>query len=274
MNRLLFSMCLILAVSAVGSAQQFTYYYPHVTAGTFVGGFWQTTIFLTNPNPPGTPAASGAVVFTRSDGGPYAITFHDDVNRPAGSGNTIPFQLGPGETRKYVSVANEPLSTGFATVTANSSILGTAMFTQFDSFGRMIGEAGVPAAIPLGRQAIFVDTTSQFKTGLAIANPNNAPLHITFQLMNTVGQMILTTTRELPPNQHFSIFVHELFPGAPPMVGRLQFYCTNPMVSVALRFDPTFTLFTTMPPVAIAGLIKMEAQPANLERRRMVIDRA
>jgi hypothetical protein len=124
------------------------------------------------------------------------------------------------------------------------------MFTQLDGGGRVVGEAGVPAAIPLGRQAIFVDTTSGFKTGLAIANPNIASLHITFELINTLGQLVATVQRDVPPNQHISFFIHELFPGAPDMVGRLQFWCMNPMTSVGLRFDAG-GLFTTLPPVAI-----------------------
>jgi hypothetical protein len=36
------------------------------------------------------------------------------------------------------------------------------------------------------------------------------------------------------------------------MVGRLQYYCTNPMVSVALRFSPSVE-FTTIPPIAVAN---------------------
>jgi hypothetical protein len=108
-------------------------------------------------------------------------------------------------------------------------------------------------AIPLGKQAVFVDTTGGFKTGVAIGNPNNAALRINFELLNSSGQIILTTVRELPPGQHVSFFVHELFPEAPEMVGRLQFYCTNPMVAVALRFDPSFALFTTMAPIAVAN---------------------
>jgi hypothetical protein len=125
------------------------------------------------------------------------------------------------------------------------------MFTELDSAGNMIAEAGVPMAIPLGKQAIFVDTTNGILTGVAVANPNAAPLHIHFELVNDSGQIILTQLRDLAPGQHMSTFVHELFPDAPAMVGRLQFWCVNPMVSVGLRFQPSMTTFTTMPPIAI-----------------------
>ena len=105
-------------------------------------------------------------------------------------------------------------------------------------------------AIPLGKQGIFVDTTSGFMTGVAVANPNGVPLHIHFELVSDSGQIILTQLRDLAPAQHMATFIHELFPDAPPMVERLQFWCVNPMVSLGLRFAPT-SVFTTLSPIAI-----------------------
>jgi hypothetical protein len=250
MKRVMLAFCLMVAGSAICSAQQFTYYYPQIAAGTYDGGAWTTTIFITNAVSSG-GLASGTITFTKSDGTPYNVSFLDGSGQVVGSGNIIPFQLNAGETRKYVSSATEPLSTGFATVTANAPVLGTGMFTQFDASGQMVGEAGIPAAIPLGRQAIFVDTMGNFKTGVAIANPNNVALHINFELVSTSGQVVRTERRDLAPGHHIAFFVHELFPDAGSMIGRLQFYCTNPMVSVGLRFEPSFELFTTLPPVAI-----------------------
>jgi len=258
----------VVAFSAMGSAQQYTYYFPHIAVGTYTGGSWQTTIFLTNASAPGT-AASGAITFTADDGTAYNVQFVDSGGNPVGSGNTIPFQMNAGETRKFISVANAALTTGYATVTSNAAVLANAMFTQLDGNGNMTGEAGVPAAIPLGRQAIFVDTTNGFHTGVAIANPNTASLEVHFELLNTTGQMISSQVRTLPPLQHIAMFVDQLFPGTPPMIGRLQFYCTNPMVSVALRFSPSYALFTTLPPVAIAGLIQSTIDfPAIIRRDR------
>lgn len=248
MKRALFAVLLVLAANTVCSAQ--TFYFPQVAIGAFTGGFWKTTIFLSNATG---NTASGAIVLSKSDGTPFNSTWTDESGNPAGAGNTIPFQLGPSESRRFMSVADIPLSTGFATVTSNSvGVLGTAVFTELDGGGNMVAEAGVPMGIPLGKQAVFVDTTNGFMTGVAIANPNASSLHIHFELVSNTGQIILTQLRDLAPGQHMATFVNELFPEAPPMVGRLQFWCVNPMVSVALRFEPAFTVFTTMPPIAIA----------------------
>jgi hypothetical protein len=248
MKHSLLSILFVLVMSTVCCAQ--TFYFPHVAVGAFDGGSWRTTIFLSNAMG---NTASGTITLSKSDGSAFDSTWTDESGNPAGSGNTIPFQLGPSQSRRFISVANIPLTTGFATVTSNSpGVLGTAMFTELNGGGGMIAEAGVPMAIPLGKQAVFVDTTNGFLTGVAIANPNVSSLHINFELINSEGQVVQTQQRDLAPGGHFSFFVNQLFPDAAPMVGRLQFYCVNPMIAVALRFEPAFTVFTTLPPIAIA----------------------
>jgi hypothetical protein len=247
MRRGLLVMLLVLAATTVCSAQ--TFYFPQVSVGAFNGGSWRTTIFLSNAT--GSPA-SGTVTFLRSDGAPFNSTWIDEAGSPVSNRNVIPFTLGPSQSRRFMSVADIPIATGFATVSSNSGgVLGNAMFTELDAADNMIAEAGVPMAIPLGKQAIFVDTTNGFLTGVAVANPNSTTLHIHFELVSDSGQIIQTQLRDLAPGQHMSTFVHELFPGAPSMVGRLQFWCATPMVSVGLRFQPSLTSFTTMPPIAI-----------------------
>ncbi len=248
MKRVFLTVLLMLVASAVCSAQ--TFYFPQIAVGSFGGGSWVTTIFLSNAR---SDTASGTVMLTKSDGTAFNSTWVDEMGNRVGSGNQIPFQLGPSESRKLMAVPDIGLTTGFATVTSNSlGVLGNAMFTQLGPAGNMVSEAGVPMGIPLGKQAVFVDTTNGFKTGVAIANPNTNALHINFELVSDAGQIVLRQSRDLSSGQHTAFFIHELFPDAPAMVGRLQFYCVNPMVSVALRFEQTFTVFTTMPPIAIA----------------------
>ena len=254
MRRVFFGVILVLAFSAFASAQQYTYYFPQVASGTFTGGSWTTTIFISNAEAAGI-TASGQIALTSDKGANWSLQWVDDIGRPVGSGNTIPFTLNSGEVRKYVTVASVPLGTGYATVTANAAVLGTAMFTQLDAAGNMVGEAGVPAAIPLGKQAVFVDTTSGFHTGVAVANPNTNDLTVHYELVNTVGQIIMSTVQQLGALQHLSFFIDQMFPSAPAMVGRFQFYCTNPMVGVGLRFDANMGLFTTLPPIAISQLL-------------------
>jgi len=246
MKRVLLSVAFIIAVSAAASAQSFTYYFPQIA----VGAGWRTTIFVSNAT---AGPASGTITFTANDGTTFFTNWLDEngTNLTNG-GNVISFSLASGESRKFVSVDDHPLVSGYATVSANASVLGAAMFSLLDGGGNITAEAGVPMAIPLGKQAVFVDTTNGFRTGVAIANPNTNDLEVHFELLSDSGQLLNSTVKTLPALQHISLFTDELFPGGGPMVGRLQYWCTNPMVSVALRFSPNAE-FTTLPPIAVAN---------------------
>jgi hypothetical protein len=250
MKRALLSIIFIISASAVGSAQTFTYYFPQVVDGTT----WQTTIMLSNTMATGTGVAT--ITFTKSDGTPFMANWIDEMgNNVTAGGNTITASLRAGESRKFMTIGDIELTTGYATVVSNSSaMLGNAMFTQYDEVGNRLGEAGVPMAIPLGKQALFVDTTSGFRTGVAIANPNNVALQVHFELVNDMGQLVTSKLITLGASQHMSLFVDELFGGGVPvMVGRLQFWCTNPMTSVGLRFSSAGLPFTTLAPLAVAN---------------------
>ena len=249
MRRVFLSIVFILSASAVGSAQQFTYYFPQVV----IGGGWMTTLFLSNTMATGTGIAT--IIFTKSDGTPFKAAWFDEMGNNVTKGsNGFTINLGSGESRKFMPVGDVPLTTGFATVYSNSSaVLGNAMFTEFDGSGNMLAEAGVPMAIPLIKQALFVDTTNGFRTGLAVANPNAVSLQVHFELLSDTGKMVTSVVRELGASQQVALFLDELFPNVPPMVGRVQFWATNPTTSVALRFNAPGTPFTTLSPLAVAN---------------------
>src|SRR4029079_13135146 len=60
MRRVFLAFIFIVACSAIGSAQQYTFYFPHIANGTYPGGSWKTTIFITNSSG---STASGAITF-------------------------------------------------------------------------------------------------------------------------------------------------------------------------------------------------------------------
>jgi hypothetical protein len=249
MKRLLLTTVFIIAGSIVCSAQSITYYFPQVA----VGGGWMTTIFITNTLTSGAGAAT--ISFTKSDGTPFRSNWLDEMGNNVTNGNNdIGVQLASGETRKFVSVGDSSLVTGFATVTTTSSaLLGNAMFTELNNSGNALAEAGVPMAIPLIKQALFVDTTNGFRTGLAVANPNNLSLQLHFQLINDTGQVVTSNVVNIGPYQQMAIFADQLFQGIPPMVGQVQVWSTSPLAAVGLRFDASGFPFTTLAPLAIAN---------------------
>jgi hypothetical protein len=249
MKRLLLGTVFIIAGSVVASAQSITYYFPQVA----VGGGWMTTIFISNTMTTGAGAAT--ITFTKSDGTPFRADWLDEMgNNVTNGNNVIGVRLASGETRKFVSVGNPSLITGFATVSTDSSaLLGNAMFTELDNSGNLLAEAGVPMAIPLIKQALFVDTTNGFRTGLAVANPNNLSLQLHFQLFNDTGQVVTSSVVNIGPFQQMAVFADQLFQGIPAMVGQVQVSSTSPVAAVGLRFDASGLPFTTLTPLAVAN---------------------
>ena len=228
-----------------------TFYFPQIADGVQSAAVsWKTTIFITNPATAGSPPGTGTIRLTTSTGAPFNVGFVDATGASVGSGNTVPFTIAGGETRKFVSTASGTLGVGFATITADADVRGTALFSELVN-GALFAEAGVPSANTVTRQSIFVDTTSGFDTGVAYANANATPAAITFQLLSASGSPVGSPiTQTLAGSQHNAIFVSQLFPGIPAFTGTMQIISDAPLAAVALRFASS-GVFTTLPPVTL-----------------------
>jgi hypothetical protein len=248
MKRILFSLVAILAISIVCSAQN-TVYFPQVADGFQQGGIaWITAIVLTNTAAPGTAAASGAITFTQDNGTPWTLSYNDGMGGPYSSGTSIPFQIAGGQSRLYVTKANETLTTGFATVTSDSPVTGGVVFVEYaDNGNTRIAEAGVAASPALTRQTTFA-TTGDSNTGVAVANPGSSAATITFQLRGMNGNLVSQpVSRTLGPKGHTAFFIDALFPNMPSQFfGTMQITSDIPIVSTALLIERTGE-FATLP---------------------------
>jgi hypothetical protein len=251
MNRLLIIVGIILVSAGASFAQQ-TVYFPQIANGMENGTLthWHTTIFIDNQ---GTGTASGTISLVNSDGTPMLALFVDENGNGAAHNGQITFQLGPGQNHKYTSTATNPLQVGYGVMTANAPVAANLIFSYYSNAGPefLVAEAGLPGTLPMMRQGIFSDTQDGFNPGVAVVNPTASAQSITFQLVNNNGQVVMSTTLTLGPNQHFAKFLSELFPNLPVMAGRLQFFGSGPLAAVALRFDRHYSLFTTLFPFQV-----------------------
>ena len=241
--------------AAVLASAQTTGYFPQIADGVQGGGItWKTTIYVTNPAPSGTSPAAVSITFTASTGAPFNISFVDSTGTPAGTGS-LSFTISGGQTQKFVSTGAGALSIGFATLSASSTVVGNAVFSEFGA-GGLISEASVSASDANMGQAIFVDTQSGFDTGVAYANPNAGPVSIGLELLNTQGVRVVPSTQQtLAGNQQTAAFVKGgLFPTSPALAGSMRITSSAPIAVVALRFSAS-GLFTTLPPVTLADLL-------------------
>jgi hypothetical protein len=255
MKRLLLIVTWMLGTTFLASAQT-SFSYPHVVDGVLGGTIWKTTIFLTNPS---SGTATGAITFTQDNnnllaaGSPWQITLADETGSSTTS-SVFTFTLPAGASRKYVTSGTGDFVSGFAGVTTTTGIVsGTAIFSEFDTAGHPMAEAGVPSATPVLRQTILVDTTNGYSVGVAYANPGATSIaNISLTLLDTSGNPVTApVTQTLGPGNHTSGFTSQFFRSAQPLVGTMQITSSTPIIAIALRFDPSLSKFTTLPPVVL-----------------------
>jgi hypothetical protein len=264
-KQILFAGALIGGIACSASAQT-TFYFPQIADG----GAFSTTIFITNPSSSPTPA-NVTITLTASNGLPMSnVTLVDNLG--AAHTGTVSLQLPGGRSQRLVSTAASPTTlVGFATVTSDLPVTGSAVFSQFNA-SVLLGEAGVGASPAGTSQAIFVDETPPFTTALAYANPSEtAAANVNFNLLDSSGATVQSTARVLMPRNHSSLFVNQLFTGAPVVnhVGTMQVLSDQPLAIVSLRFAGT--LFTSVPPFALAGIVSPMVSPLQAWMRARVL---
>ncbi len=137
--------------------------------------------------------------------------------------------------------------------------------------GTLISEAGVPASEPVREGRIFAESSGtpgqagSIQTGLAIANPNDAPATINFYFTDTDGARFGEDSSVLGAGQQISEFLHqttfnrkkdERFNDGKEVSGTFTFTSSLPIAVIALRGftnrDGEF-LMTTLPVAPLAS---------------------
>ncbi len=227
---------------------------------------------------------TGAVVFNYDDGDSctYSVTFETPT---AGS---LTYTCTEGETGgsdwrlvddpDYVPVGAESFSIpnlGGWSVTSNGTEAdmrsgygriraeagsntpsGIAIF-GYNPGGTLISEAGVPATEAVRQGRIFAEVNGPVNTGLAIANPNDAPATILFHFTDTEGVRFGEGSFELGAREQTARFLNETpFNSGEVESGTFTFTSSVPIAVIALRGltnrDGEF-LMTTLPVAPLAS---------------------
>ena len=122
--------------------------------------------------------------------------------------------------------------------------------------GVLIAEAGVPASELVREGRIFAEVNGPVNTGLAIANPNDAPATIDFYFTGADGARFAEGAYVLDAGRQISKFLNEApFNGGDKLSGTFTFTSSLPIAVIALRGftnrDGEF-LMTTLPVAPLA----------------------
>ncbi|GAB4109886.1 MAG: hypothetical protein Kow001_10400 [Acidobacteriota bacterium] len=237
-------------------------YFPQVGDGAFSTIRFQTSIILVN-----TGASS-----------PVRLEFFDSAGQPMevelpglGTASQFEFELERGAAFSARTPGTGPLRVGYARLTAQNGVGGTAVFTRIDvPTGTVLYEAGVPASRSLNSFSLFLDAGGPLNTGLAMVNPpgtEESPggqANVVLRLHDLGFNQIATTNVPLGEGWHRPQFINEFFsavPQARQMQGTVVVESDRPIAAVTLRQNddpnrpypqsvPALTAFPVVPGAA------------------------
>src|SRR5262249_37191396 len=134
-----------------------------------------------------------------------------------------------------------------ASLQADQSVSGLAIFRFFSTAGNFIDEVGAPATVPLRSMSVFVQAGPSTSTGIALANPNRDSTDVTLILRDSNSTEIARASVTLPPNGHLAKYAGELFQSTLPtnFQGKIEVVSSQPVIGLTLRQQES--IFTSLP---------------------------
>ncbi len=218
-------------------------YFPQFVDG---GGYTTMAVLINTSN----AVENGRLQLYLDNGSAFQV-------QPAGGtpASSFPYSISPGGVFVF-ETDGSPSTTrgGWAQVTPDSGTsapVGAGVFS-YSQGGILVTQSGIPAATPTTHARIYVDTTGQHNTGLAIANPSETSLNVgitAFQSDGTTGAG--SGSVPLVPLGHAAAFAGQFIAGLPSgFKGVLDITAPQPFVALTLRSLENSRgdfLLTTMP---------------------------
>ena len=177
----------------------------------------------------------------------------------AGPPAVLPFSVPDRGGISITSQGTSPeLRVGYGQVETDAGMTPPAGLAIFASRlnGILVSEAGVPAVPPVLEGRIFAETDGIVRTGLALANPNDAPATVAFFFTNSDGIDSGHGTFTLGPREQIARFLDEgPFNGGSAVEGTFTFTADLPVAVIALSGfvnERSEFLMTTLPVAPLA----------------------
>lgn len=195
------------------------------------GGGVSSQIVLINRS---SQAVSGTLQFFASDGQPLQLRMEGVI------GAEFPLDIPSDGVFFAQPESPDPLNlrVGYAVVTIAEGVVpaGTVIFRFVDNQNVAISEAGVGAVPGIRRVRIPVDTIGT-RTALAASSPGNPENRLEFDLLDSNGNVISSTSESLPANGHNARFADSLFDLPDHFSGQMEIRSQFPIAPITLRFS-------------------------------------
>lgn len=217
-------------------------FFPEVADGGYAGQWsWRTTLMLSNRDSSG--AASISVSFFNDDGTPMNLSIQGTTS------NQFTFTIPASGSLKIETSGIGSEKTGWAQVQSDKSVSGISIFSFYDGVGNYVSEMGAPSASAMSSFSMFVQSTTDINTGLAIANPISSPVQVTLTLRDSQGStMGSPVSVTVPASGHIQGYVTGLFPqGTLPLPFQGTIDVTSQVPVIGLNMRQRGQAFTWLP---------------------------
>jgi hypothetical protein len=210
-----------------------------VANGSFGPGYFRTSFLLFNNWV--TPAAA-SLSLSKDDGSELLLTLANGQ-----SGGRFEVQIPANGSRFMSSDGSGALTAGSASIASDVPLGAAAIFSIFDTQGRLQTEAGVGNSPLLTDFTLPVEIDENLDTGIAFFNPGSSSASIGVRLLDASGRVVKTTSLLLVAGGHIARFVTQLLPGTSNFRGTLAVNASSGVAALALRQRASPLSYTTLP---------------------------
>jgi len=214
--------------------KEFATYLAQIADGPIPGfGAFQTTVIVTNAS---NSTASGELALFDSNGMPLELDFGE------GKKSAVSLEIPPSSSVTLVSSGTaSPVGVGYASITTNVPVDGTAVFRLTSPSGEIVSEAGVGSASgrvdALG--AVEKIVADNFDSGIAAVNVGDSASDAEILLYDQDGELVdqNRSLLDLPAGGHTSGFLSGIFPSvqSEDFSGTIRIVSDVPIALVIMR---------------------------------------
>jgi hypothetical protein len=209
----------------------FQMFFPQVADGAYEDQWsWRTTLLLSNPD--SSYPASLSIDFIQDDGTPMNVSIQGVTD------SQFSFNIPPLGSLQVETKGLGNVKTGWARVQANIQLSGISIYSLYDGSGNYMSEVGAPASSSLNVFSLFVESTADTNTGIALVNPVLSPVDATLTLIDSQGLVLGSSiSMTIPAHGHIQRYLTELFQGTIPsdFHGTLVVVSEWPIIGMNLR---------------------------------------
>jgi sugar lactone lactonase YvrE len=237
----------------------------HVANGSYGSISFKTSFLIFNIS---SSPANVMLVLTDDKGSPLTVTMQG-LGAGVVTNSSFSIPLAAAGSVFLQTDGSGAGSQGAASITSNSPVGASAIFTVLGPQNQFQSEAGVGDSPPLTALTLPVDVTGSSDTGVAFFNPGSTSVDLRFRLLDLTGIVVGTTTKSVAAKGHFAGFVdNPLFPGTSNFRGSLAVSSTGGISSTVLRqYDNTAAqkvTYTTLPTASGTATGKSAPSPPTI----------